>query len=301
MDDGRELIAKIPNPNAGRAHYTTASEVATMDYVRNVLNIPAPRVYGWSSSTDNPVGAEYILMERTKRIDLDKVWSEMSWDDRFEIVNTLAGYEKTFVSAKVPMIGSLYYAKDVPDPSAAQFLDSSRSTDNGKAFVVGPTTHRTFFDHKRDLVEVHRGPWPTIEEYLHSRAARELACINKFSTYPGQQGLFGGPGQYCPAKELKVEVLQDYQKIAKHIVPKNSALRKPTLWHGDLHVENIFVDPSNPTKISNIIDWQAVNASPLFLQARHPSLIEFDGPTPQGFGPIELPEDFDQMSEEAQF
>jgi hypothetical protein len=34
MDDGREVIAKLPNPNAGRPHLTTASEAATMDYVR---------------------------------------------------------------------------------------------------------------------------------------------------------------------------------------------------------------------------------------------------------------------------
>jgi hypothetical protein len=33
MHDGHQLIARLPNPNAGRAHYTTASEVATMDYV----------------------------------------------------------------------------------------------------------------------------------------------------------------------------------------------------------------------------------------------------------------------------
>lgn len=33
MRDGRQLVAKIPNPNAGRAHYTTASEVATLGYV----------------------------------------------------------------------------------------------------------------------------------------------------------------------------------------------------------------------------------------------------------------------------
>jgi len=33
MDDGRELIAKLPNPNAGQPHFTTASEAATMDYV----------------------------------------------------------------------------------------------------------------------------------------------------------------------------------------------------------------------------------------------------------------------------
>ncbi len=34
MDDGTQVVAKVPNPNAGRPHYTTASEVATMEFVR---------------------------------------------------------------------------------------------------------------------------------------------------------------------------------------------------------------------------------------------------------------------------
>lgn len=33
MHDGRQIIARLPNPNAGCLHYTTASEVATMEYV----------------------------------------------------------------------------------------------------------------------------------------------------------------------------------------------------------------------------------------------------------------------------
>lgn len=33
MDDGKEAIARLRNPNAGRPHYTTASEVATMNFV----------------------------------------------------------------------------------------------------------------------------------------------------------------------------------------------------------------------------------------------------------------------------
>jgi hypothetical protein len=35
MDDGRGVIAKLPNPNAGLPHFTTASEVATMNFVRS--------------------------------------------------------------------------------------------------------------------------------------------------------------------------------------------------------------------------------------------------------------------------
>lgn len=34
MDNGAVVIARIPNPNAGPAFRTTASEVATMDFVR---------------------------------------------------------------------------------------------------------------------------------------------------------------------------------------------------------------------------------------------------------------------------
>ena len=33
MQDGIQAVAKVPNPNSGQPHYTTASEVATMDFV----------------------------------------------------------------------------------------------------------------------------------------------------------------------------------------------------------------------------------------------------------------------------
>lgn len=33
MDNGKAVVARIPNPNAGPAYLTTASEVATMDFV----------------------------------------------------------------------------------------------------------------------------------------------------------------------------------------------------------------------------------------------------------------------------
>lgn len=256
-------------------------------------------------------------MERSRGVELTKIWNDMPWEERLEVIRTLVGYEKGFVSANLPMYGSLYFAKDLLSPSPSQFFDPVNSIDKEEAFVVGPTTNRAFFDQGRDSVEVNRGPCKfiylpcharpkltrsgaSINEFVHSRAARELACIDKFSSYPGQQGLFSGPNQYRPTKALKAGVLRDYLKVATQILPKDLNLSKPALWHSDLHSDNIFVDPSQLTRILNIIDWQAVNISPLFLQARHPSLIEFEGPIPEGFEPITLPDDFDDMSEEAQ-
>jgi len=140
----------------------------------------------------------------------------------------------------------------------------------------------------------------TFDEYIISRTDRELQCLKRFNKFPHQQGFFYGPGQYIPTTGSKIQVLNAYSKAAPLLTPRDTAFTKPALWHPDLHADNIFVDPNDPTEIVSIIDWQAVNVSPLFLQARHPSLVEFEGPITQGFEPIKLPDDFKTMSPEKQ-
>lgn len=39
----------------------------------------------------------------------------------------------------------------------------------------------------------------------------------------------------------------------------------PTLWHPDLHLDNIFVDPESQ-QITRIIDWQSAAVMPFFYQ-----------------------------------
>jgi hypothetical protein len=83
--------------------------------------------------------------------------------------------------------------------------------------------------------------------------------------------------------------------VLPHILPPQEILR-PVLLHHDLHSDNIFVDSSDPTKISSIIDWQAVYATPLFLQA-FPSIFDCDDPYPWGAVQPKLPKDFDALSQ----
>lgn len=54
-----------------------ASEVATMDLVRS-HGIPVPQIYGNSTEADNPVGIEYILMEKIGGKALGDVWFTLS-------------------------------------------------------------------------------------------------------------------------------------------------------------------------------------------------------------------------------
>ncbi|KAK3175352.1 hypothetical protein OEA41_002599 [Lepraria neglecta] len=117
---------------------------------------------------------------------------------------------------------------------------------------------------------------------------------------PRPQGLFYGPGQYRPTPTSKLSALTNYLKVAKHLLPRKESFRASTMWHSDLHTNNIFVDLRKPTEILGVIKWQSVYLSPFVLQARHPALIEFNGPIPEGFGRIELPKDFDDLSVDEQ-
>ena len=122
----------------------------------------------------------------------------------------------------------------------------------------------------------------------------------KLQEFPRPQGLFYGPGQYRPTPTSKLSALNNYLKVANHLLLKEEPFRASIMWHSDLHANNIFVNPEKPTGIVSIIDWQSVHLSPFFLQARHPALIEFNGPIPEGLGRIELPENFSEMSADEQ-
>ncbi|KAI4109352.1 MAG: hypothetical protein LQ339_001852 [Xanthoria mediterranea] len=52
MQDGLEVIARIPYPKTVPKKYAIASEVATMDFVR-LHGLPVPRVYDYSITTQN--------------------------------------------------------------------------------------------------------------------------------------------------------------------------------------------------------------------------------------------------------
>lgn len=93
MDNESIVVARILNPNTGAPSKTTASEVATIEFVRglcdlawsgytlifallqarSILEILVPQVLSWSADPNNSIEAEYILMEEATGSRLDKV------------------------------------------------------------------------------------------------------------------------------------------------------------------------------------------------------------------------------------
>ena len=98
MDNGQKVIAKIPHPNASPGGLTTSSEVATMEFARTVLDIPVPKVLAWSASDQNPVQAEYIIMEEAKGFQLHEVWQELPLRTKCDIIRNFVDVERKLLS-----------------------------------------------------------------------------------------------------------------------------------------------------------------------------------------------------------
>lgn len=159
MDNGTEVIAKIPNPNAGMPYYTAASEVATMDFARSVLQTPVPQVYAWNArvDNDNPVGAEYIIMEKISGVPLSRVWWDLQPNMKLKIFLQIFSFQKKWTETRFTGFGSLYYAKDIRPRHGGPLYVKHGEPVSSAEFALGPATGREWSDGGRQDIKCDRG------------------------------------------------------------------------------------------------------------------------------------------------
>ncbi|KAJ4983835.1 hypothetical protein SVAN01_10698 [Stagonosporopsis vannaccii] len=162
MEDGQKVIAKIPHPNAGPTVLTTSSEVATMEFARDILNLPVPKVLAWSATDQNPVQAEYIIMEEAQGSQLHKVWQDLPLRKKVNIMREFVEIEKKLLSISFDKFGSLYFRDSgIQGCEPAIVKNASQGSINhiSSRYCIGPITRREFWKGQRSQMEYH-GPYP---------------------------------------------------------------------------------------------------------------------------------------------
>lgn len=129
---------------------------------------------------------------------------------------------------------------------------------------------------------------------------RERLAVEQLKDMPRNMVMISGPSLYEPSADKKLAALELYDKLLPHLLPNDSALNTSHLWHNDLHHENIFVDPSNPTEITAILDWQSSYIAPLFDHSLVPSVLSsgYGGGVPVGddLSEPKIPPDYNTLS-----
>ena len=159
MDDGFEVIAKLPYALTVPKHFTTESEVATLDFLSS-KGVPVPRVYAWSSEGGNAVGSEYVIMEKAPGQPLESRWFSLTQKERVRLVTSFVEIEQKMFSFALDSYGSLYYKGRLPSYLQANLYGPETFDDSGDAsrFCIGPATDYMFWRGKRAQLDLNRGP-----------------------------------------------------------------------------------------------------------------------------------------------
>ncbi|KAH8648313.1 phosphotransferase enzyme family protein [Tricladium varicosporioides] len=282
MDNSSVAIARIPCTNAGPAFKTTASEVATMEFARTILNIQVPKVYAWSAVTDNPVQAEYIVMEEAPGIPLANVWGDMGLQSKDKVIEDLVDIEKKLLS-----VGFFPGCKKA-EVSSEVSIELKREVE--ERFTIGPVVDHVFWRRERVSMSIERGPWKTAYDYIKALANNQIKWLSHYTKRKTPTDIFQtSNAQNSP--DVHIALYKKYLDISPYIFPKDERMTRSTLWHWDMHAPNFFVKDD---RITSLIDWQSTWTGPLFLQYRYPKLVNYTGDVmlrlPEGYRDMEKSE-----------
>lgn len=197
MDNGCEVFAKLPNPNAGPARLTIASEIATRKLVRfliplfyiqsnstlqlsDVLRIPVPRVLAWSfDSASSPVGAEYIIEEKAPGVRLGSVWNQWPRKSKLQLIAQVIDIQNTLTGVTFDMHGCIYFKDDLralgEEPKEAGIQSATAIIPD--MFAIGPLTTGELWNGVRSGMNLDRGPCKSRESTGYCKAPN---CLSKY-------------------------------------------------------------------------------------------------------------------------
>ncbi|KAF9475594.1 hypothetical protein BDN70DRAFT_898043 [Pholiota conissans] len=242
-ENGVETIARIPTPINGPPGLVTASEVATIDFVRR-LGLPVPKVLEWSAlAQSTEVGSPFILMEKVAGTTLQEV--------------------------------SLMHGVRIDD-----FLVDVPEDVDVSPFCVGPIARRDFWDDERlSMKDIFPGPWTCALDFARDTAAREQKWIANFAK-PHMEDSWLCCIPHQGREDDHIDFLERYKTLLPYLIPKDPRHLHGHLWHPRLDGDTLFVVPSTSSRapgeaikvdISACITWPGATIEPAFLQLATPA------------------------------
>ncbi|KAG8738390.1 Phosphotransferase enzyme [Ceratobasidium sp. 414] len=300
LNTGRELIARIPNPLYGPTHPILTSEVATMEYARDRLGAPIPRVLDWCADKNStPVQAAYMVTEKPPGVILEDVWHTFDIDRKLQVAKQIASIEQALDQGVFPAFGSLYRRADLKKDEL--YVDIP----GDDTYVVGCSAELSWWKGRRDHLDIIRGPWATTQEYLLGPVLREYKWLLKFaqsSVRPRWVLITRQEAERHP-KEL-LDMLKLYGSVVPQLLPAAETYvtaHSPTLRHPNLDLYNIFVSITDEqVKVTSLTDWSHSWLGPRYLYHWVPEFIRLPELPAGAERTTDLPPDFAELSDEDQ-
>ncbi len=284
-------------------YYGLESEVATMELVRSSTSVPVPIVYAYGSDPYNPLGYEWMIMEKVNGRQVYDLWEDWDWDSKLRMTKKVAFWTSQLANITSHKIGSIFM----------RYLDSDLE------FYVGRHVQGIFFNERNLWCEVPRGPFDDLKSYYRAsfalqkyensqwesdatqpKADKEIeqknndqilmdvdVCSDDLLTpLPLTEDDFYAQADKDDAEFLnwKGRPPKYFRSVIERIVEYEAALpalldsakHKPidcvmSLSHHDMSLQNIFADESG--NLVALLDWEHIGLEPLHFRTIFPKYL----------------------------
>ncbi|KAF8127591.1 phosphotransferase enzyme family-domain-containing protein [Boletus edulis] len=257
------------------------SEVATLRFLATHTEIPVPQVFAWNSDPFNPVGAEYMIMQKVPGVSANTQWDTLPMNVKERVVFQVARYLKAMFALRFEHAGSFYL--------------SSRSRND---VYVGPIVSTPFYRAIDGVIRVpdaalqlstqlsqYRGPFSNVSDYLQSFLHAELYVLAHHRPVILSELEVAG-AQVADARLVTGErVLRKALELCT-VYPGNNSpggpITTPTkpfsLRLDDFRLSNIMIDDKSGV-VTGLIDFEGTTVAPLWECAVVPGwLLDCDDP-----------------------
>ncbi|KAE8376630.1 phosphotransferase enzyme family-domain-containing protein [Aspergillus bertholletiae] len=251
--------------------FKTESEVATLAFLRQKTSIPVPEVVAWSSTSDNALGYEWVLLKKIEGVPLEQRWRSISMDTKLQICERLAAYATELRSLPFDQIGSLYFE------GINARTESGSSTDNSQPIKF----MSSYIGKGVDVGQMMQTAWITSGvEIAQSEDASDIDsdCDEDLVE---------------EAPDM-LNVCETAQGMIVRLFPSADPDTGHTLYHHDLNLNNIIVDPAS-LRINAVIDWEMVCVLPQWASFYYPKMFLDVDPVTEEEPPI--PADYNDESD----
>ena len=120
--------------------------------------LPIPMVYSWDSTPKNPVGSEYMIMEKAQGSPLQNTWYSMTMGERLQMVENVVLLERKLFDISLPACGSIYFKDDLPAATPVVAIPGRADDKASSKFCIGPSMEGSWWYSKRDKLGADMGP-----------------------------------------------------------------------------------------------------------------------------------------------
>lgn len=218
----------------------TKNEVAILSWVNRNTKIPVPEVFAYSSSADNALGQEYVLLSKEEGETLSDIYTELDEQEKVGVVDQLIDFLLELHSFEWNSIGGLVF-KEVGEE---------------REIIPGPVLEETFWQVpdiekfwplQENLETLNiKGPYSTYVEYISAHIRKYVYAISLHNSLIFMR-------DSIPLINKFLEELKSHAKELNNV--------KLKLAHKDLHFGNILYSRSTG-KITSILDWEFAGIVP---------------------------------------